>query len=179
MDRGCQTIQEVLTETAGDLERLPEADRRHVAGCPECSQLAAAERNLGSLLAQAVPPADPELERQILAAIGPVPRRRRLLALAPVAASVVFAAAGAFMMGGVPGGSFATLLPHWCARCWLVLSTAASDWLWALFATSRIADMALSPELLVVATLLTITGLAALYRAARRWRKVPLWRPDA
>ena len=98
----CQAIQEILTEHGGGLDRLDEVQSRHLEVCPECREVAAAERALGLLFARAIPPADPGVEEYVLAALRPARIRRRIVAFLPVAASLLVALLGAVMVGGVP-----------------------------------------------------------------------------
>ena len=42
----CQLIQEALAEHRGEVGRLDDVSRRHLDSCPECCEVAAAERAL-------------------------------------------------------------------------------------------------------------------------------------
>ena len=118
MATNCEAIQERLTEYLGETERLSAEERRHVELCPQCCEVAAGENALGLIFSNVLPPADPAMESRVRAAMQTARRRRRLLALLPVAASLLFALLGAVMLGGLPGGSLLALLPvWWSAAC--------------------------------------------------------------
>jgi len=91
----CQTIQEALSENRGEVVRLSAAERRHVDACPACAEVAAAERALGFIFREAVPPADPSVVAGVMAALRPVRTWRRVVAFVPVAASLLLDAVGA------------------------------------------------------------------------------------
>ena len=97
----CQAIQEILTEYRGEIDRLDETPRQHLELCPGCREVAAAERALGLIFEEAVPPADPKIEGAVLAALGPVRIRRRIVAFIPVAASLLVALFGAVLVVGL------------------------------------------------------------------------------
>ena len=82
----CQLIQEALAEHGGDASLLDGRSRGHVQACPECCEVAAAERALGAIFRAALPPADPAIERSVVAAVRASRWRRRALAMVPVAA---------------------------------------------------------------------------------------------
>ena len=119
----CQTIQEILTEHGGRLEGLGGAESQHLEVCPDCREVAAAERALGLLFARAIPPADPSVEEGVLAALRPVWIRRRIVAFLPVAASLLVALVGAVMVGGVPGSGILGLLPEFSAQGWMAFAS--------------------------------------------------------
>ena len=176
MERDCRAIQETLVEVAGDLSRLVEADLRHIETCFQCRAEAEAERGLDRILATAVPPADPALVARVLASLGPVRLRRRLVALVPVAASLALALLGVVMIGGVPGASLLARLPVLSSQGWLSLVGAVGDWVVALAATSSAAQLALPATVPVSAAVLGLIGMALVVAATRRWRPITPWR---
>jgi predicted anti-sigma-YlaC factor YlaD len=174
----CQTIQEILTENGGGLERLDGAESQHLEVCPDCREVAAAERALGLLFARAIPPADPVVEERVLAALRPVRIRRRIVAFLPVAASMLVALVGAIMVGGVPGSGILSLLPEFSTQGWMAFATGVSDWSAAVATGARAAAATLDPVFLAGAGLVSIFGLVGVALTARRWRRVSLWRDD-
>lgn len=174
----CQTIQEMLTENGGGLERLDGAESRHLEVCPGCQEVAAAEKALGLLFRKAIPPADPLIEERVLAALRPVRIRRRIVAFLPVAASLLVALVGAVMVGGVPGSGILGLLPEFSTQGWLAFATSASDWGSAVATGARAAASTLDPAFLAGAGLVSIFGLLGVVLTALRWRRVSLWRDD-
>ena len=174
----CQTIQEILTEHGGRLEGLGGAESQHLEVCPDCLEVAAAERALGLLFARAIPPADPIVEEGVLAALRPVWIRRRIVAFLPVAASLLVALVGAVMVGGVPGSGILGLLPEFSAQGWMAFATSVSDWGAAIAAGARAAATTLDPAFLAGAGLVSFFGLVGVVVTALRWRRVSPWRED-
>lgn len=174
----CRTIQERLVDTAGDPSGLDPAEISHLEACPTCRAVAEAEAGLGRLLAQAVPPEDPDVVRQVMASLRPVRIRRRVAALLPVAASLVLALLGVAMVGGLPGVSLLAQLPLISSHSWLALAHAAGDWSVAMTAASGAARMVLSPVILAGAMLVAVIGLGLIVVAARRWLPVASWHRD-
>ena len=174
----CQTIQEILTENGGGLEGLDAAQGRHLEMCPDCREVAAAEKALGLLFAKAIPPADPAVEERVLAALRPVQIRRRMVAFLPVAASLLVAFVGAVIIGGVPGIGILGLLPEFSAQGWMGFATSVSDWGSAVATGARAAAATLDPGLIAGAGLVSIFGLVGVVLTALRWRRVSLWRDD-
>jgi len=174
----CQTIQEILTEHGGELDRLERAASEHLEVCPDCREVAAAERALRLLFARAVPPADRIVEERIRAALPPLRIRRRVVAFLPVAASLMIALSGAVLLGGVPASGVLGLLPEFSARGWMAFATSVSDWGTAVATGARAAATVLDPAFLAGAGLVSIFGLVGLAVTALRWRRVSLWRDD-
>lgn len=179
MTTDCQEIQEILTEHRGEIDRLDGAVGQHVESCPGCREVAAAEFALAQLLAEAIPPADPSVERGVRAALRPVRIRRRIVAFLPVAASLLVTLLGAVMVGGVPGGGMIALLPMWSAQGWMSLAAGASDMGTALVTGARAAGTVLDPAILLGAALVSMLGLVVVAMAALRWRRVSPWRGDS
>lgn len=172
----CQAVQEALAEHRGEADRLEPAARGHIEVCPGCREAAAAELALGLLFSKAAPPADPELERAVMAALAPVRLRRRLVAFLPVAASLVLAVIGAVVVGGVPGSGVIGLLPGLSAQGWAVFAGSASD-AYAVVANGvRAFAGAVNPALVVAAAVLGLVGLFGVVTTAARWRKMAPWR---
>jgi hypothetical protein len=174
----CQTIQEVLTERGGRLDRLGRAVQRHVEVCPDCREVAAAERALTLLFAKAIPPADSAVEGRVLAALKPMRLRRRVVAFLPVAASLLVALLGASMVGGVPGSGIVGLLPEFSAEGWMAFATSVTDWGTAVATGARAAATTLDPAFLAGAGLVSFFGLVGVAVTALRWRRTSPWRSD-
>lgn len=174
----CRNIQERLVEAAGDPAGLGELELRHLASCATCRAVAEAERGLGRLLEQSVPPADPMVAEQVMAALQPLRVRRLLASWLPVAASLLLALLGVGMLGGVPGGSLLAQLPVVSSQAWLTLADAASDWGVAMSAAAGAARLALPPAVLIAAFVAALAGLGLVIVAARRWQPVARWHRD-
>ncbi len=175
MAKNCEAIQERLTEFFGETERLSDEERRHLELCPQCCEVAAGENALGLIFAAVLPPADPTMEIRVRAAMQTARRRRRFVALLPVAASLFFALLGAVMLGGVPGGSLFALLPVWSSQGWVSLAASVGDWN-TVFTTAAGATTALlSPGILAAAIVVSLLGFAVVTFVARRWRRVSPW----
>lgn len=176
MATSCEAVQELLAEDSGGTNRLSNEERRHLEHCPQCCEIAAAENALGLIFAKVLPPADPAMEDRVRAAMRAALRRRRLLALLPVAASLLVALLGAVMLGGLPGGSLLALLPVWSSQGWVSLVATAGDWNTVLNTTAGSATALLGPGILTAAIVVSILGLGAVAFATRRWRQVSPWR---
>jgi len=174
----CLTIQEILTEYRGETGRLEGADLHHLEVCPACREVAAAERALGLIFAEAMPPADAGVERGVMAALRPARTRRRIVAFLPVAASFLVALMGAVMVGGIPGGGIVRFLPGWSAQGWMAFVTSVSDWGTAVATGARAVAATLDPAVLAAAGLVGFLGLAGVAVTALRWRRVSPWRND-
>jgi hypothetical protein len=172
----CQAIQESLTELRGELGALAPGARAHVDACPECREVAAAELALALVFREAVPPADPAVEQAVMAALGPVWLRRRIVAFLPVAASLGFVAVGAALVGGVPGSGVLGLLPGWTAQSWAALAVRTAEWYAAAASGARAASAVIDPVLIGAAAALGLLGLAGVVTTALRWRKTSPWR---
>ena len=179
MSSECQTIQEALAEQRGEVVRLGEAEQRHIHSCPGCTEVAAAERALGLVFRDAVPPADETVVANVMSALRPVRTRRRIVAFLPVAASMLVALVGAVLVGGVPGSGIVSLLPGWSTQGWSALVSGVSDWYAATATGVRAATAAMDPAFLAGAALLGLLGLAGIILTARRWRKISPWRNDS
>lgn len=178
MATNCEAIQELLTEDSGGTSRLSEEERRHLDLCPQCCEVAAAESALGLIFAKVLPPADPMMEDRVRLAMRSARRRRRALALLPVAASLLFALLGTLMLGGLPGGSLLALLPAWSSQGWVSLAASVGDWNTVLTTTAGTASELLSPGVLMAAIVISLLGFGAVSVATRRWRQVSPWRRD-
>ncbi len=179
MDRVCELIAETLVEVAGDPVGLSAAEREHLDACPSCRALAQSERHLDEVLAAAVPPADPALQQWVIAALRPLRGRRRLAALLPVAASLLTTLTGVAALGGVPGASMLRHLPTTSAHGWLSLVGAANDWVIALAATSRAAQLGLPGTVTILSLAAAALGTASVMIATRRWRPLAPWQRHA
>ena len=174
----CQAIQETLTENGGEVSRLDAAAQRHVGTCPDCCEIAAAEKALGLIFRAAVPPADETVERAVLAAMRPVRIRRRIVALVPVAASLLVALVGVAFVGGIPGSGIAGFLPGWSAQGWAALVGTISDWRVAADTGMSAAAAAFDPGILAAVGIFGLLGLAGVVFTALRWRRISPWRND-
>lgn len=178
MATSCEAIQELLAEVLGETERLSDEERRHLDLCPQCCEVAAAEGALGLIFAKVLPPADPAMEDRVRAAMRTLRRRRRALALLPVAASLFVALLGAVMLGGLPGGSLLALLPVWSSQGWVSLAASVGDWNTVLTTSVGAASALFSPGVLVGAVLVSLLGVGVVAVTTRRWRQVSPWRHD-
>jgi hypothetical protein len=141
--------------------------------------VAVAEVGLAAVLARAVPPAAPELQGAVLAAVAGARRRRRVLAFLPVAASLVLCCLGFGLLGGLPGSGAFGLLPQWSAQGSLALAGALRDWHVVVTAAARSVAAVLPPAALLVAGLLALGGAVGLVAAAgglRRRLESVAWR---
>ena len=172
----CQAVQESLAEHRGAVERLDRAARGHLEDCPLCQEVAAAEHALGLIFTRAVPPADPEIERAVLEALGTARLRRRLVAFVPVAASLLLAVIGALLVGGVPGSGVLSRLPGWSTQGWVAFAGGVSAWTTTVVAGARAAAAAIDPGLLAGAAVLGLLGLVGVVTTALRWRRISPWR---
>jgi hypothetical protein len=172
----CQTIQEMVTESGGDIDRFDAAVRQHFDTCAGCREVAAGERAIGLLFSAAVPPADREVERRVMASLKPARIRRRIVAFMPVAASLIMVLAGALMLGGVPGSGVLSFVPKWSADGWMAFVTRASDWGIAMATGARAAAAVLDPMVLVTAGVISLLGVIGVAVTAVRWRKASPWR---
>ncbi len=172
----CEAVQELLAEYLGETNRLSDEERRHLEHCPQCCEIAAAENALGLIFAKVVPPGDPAIEEQVRGAMRAARTRRRILALLPVAASLLVALLGAVMLGGLPGGSLLALLPVWSSQGWVSLAATAGDWNTVLHTAAGSATAILGPGMLAAAIVVSLLGFGAVAVATRRWRQVSPWR---
>lgn len=177
VDRSCQLIQEILIEVEGDTTRLSREELRHLESCASCRAMADSERRLVELLSTAVPPADVAVEKAVMRAVRA--SDRRLVSLVPVAASLLLALLGVSALGGVPGGSLLAMVPFWSSKGWLAIGGAAGDWLVALAATSRAAQVTIPTLVQVASAVVTALGALSIAAAARRWRTLSPWRTRA
>jgi hypothetical protein len=172
----CEAVQELLAEYRGETNRLSDEERRHLEHCPQCCEIAAAENALGLIFAKVVPPGDPAIEERVRGAMRAARRRRRILALLPVAASLLVALLGAVMLGGLPGGSLLALLPVWSSQGWMSVAATAGDWNTVLQTAAGSATAILGPAVLAAAIVISLLGFGVVAVATRRWRQVSPWR---
>ncbi len=172
----CEAIQELLAEVLGETRRLSDEERRHLERCPQCCEVAAAENALGLIFARVFPPADPNMEERVCTALRVSRRRRRVLALLPVAASLFVALLGAVMLGGLPGGSLLALLPVWSSQGWVSLAASVGDWNTVLTTAAGAASALVSPGVLLIAFVVSLLGFGVVAVTTRRLRQVSPWR---
>ena len=176
MATSCERVQELLAEHLGEMAPLSDEERRHLELCPQCCEVAAAENALGLIFTKVLPPADPAMELRIRAGMRAAHRRRRVLALLPVAASLLVALLGTVMLGGLPGGSMLALLPVWSSQGWVALAATVGDWSTVVNTAAGATTALLGPGVLAAACVVSIVGVAAVVLATRRWRQVSPWR---
>ncbi len=171
MTSRCESCQEALVQAAGRTGNLPSGVAEHLAGCADCQAVAAAEIGLARLLELGIPVEDPRLIEAISAAVPRPSGRWRVLALLPVAASLMIALVGAVLLGGVPGGSLLAALPSASAKSVMTLSRALGDWTVAMSAVLHTAGTGLSQVVIWGALILTCLGLGLAGVMVRRWRR--------
>jgi hypothetical protein len=179
VNTGCELIQEALVEAGGDSSQLAEAQLRHLDECASCRAFAHSERRLGELMEIAVPPANPAVEEYVMRSVASLRLRRRLVALLPVAASLLISLVGVAVIGGVPGGSLVARLPGWSLQGVYTLIGAVNDWVVMLATASTAARLILTPLVHGSFLLLAVVASASILVAARRWRRLSPWRPHA
>jgi hypothetical protein len=141
-----------------------------------CAALASDERSLAGLLHQAaLLPDGVDVCAEVMAALPAVRRRRRLLALAPVAAALAIAVLGVALVGGVPGGGLVALLPAWSAQSWAALGAVAADWAVAMVVAARAAGVLVPTTVAVAALALAFLGCVGTVAIAVRWRRRRAW----
>ena len=96
--------------------------------------------------------------------------------MVPVAASLLIAAVGVVLVGGLPGVGVLGLLPGWSSQASLAAAGSAGEWYEVATAGMRAAAAALDPRVLVAAAGLGLLGLTAVVALALRWRKISPWR---
>lgn len=172
MSSECQAIQETLVEHAGELHQLGPEQQQHLSSCTECREVADAEGELQQLFVQAAPPHDPELVQEVMKALPKPGKWRQLIALLPVAASLLVVTSGALLIGGVPGSSLLPLLPMWSTQGWLSLAQGLFDWSAVLLVLSNVLHIQIIFP--VTAALVAMSGASAtgLILAAQRQRKM-------
>lgn len=178
METRCTTLQELLVEGSGRPDELPAQLRAHLAVCRECEAVASSERALAAMLDAAVPPLAEPLERAVLTALPPRRLRRGLWSLLPVAVSLLLAAVGAAVAGGVPGGSLLTHLPEVAGHGALALLGSASEWAVAMAAVTRTVGASLPVGVTAAAALLALVGFGSVAIAIRRWAPELAWRRE-
>jgi hypothetical protein len=164
-----------LVEVAGVAEALEGEARHHVASCSECAELASEERRLHAAFDAAIAPDDPALQQQIMTAVHRRRLRRRLFNLVPMAASLVLAAVGLLMIGGLPGSGLVSLLPLWSGQGWLAFTNAARDWTLVLLTTAQMAGDLIPPLVHVAAALVAVVGFWTSASALSRGRETARW----
>jgi hypothetical protein len=137
--------------------------------------VAEAEGELQELLADAVPPYDPELVQQVLMALPKPGRWHQWIALLPIAASLLVVACGALLVGGIPGSSLLPLLPQWSSQGWTSLLQGLFDWSVVLPVAANILHVKIA--FAVTAGLVAIAGssLTSLLLLAQRQRQIHRW----
>jgi len=136
--------------------------------------VAEAELGLGRLLERAVPPADPEIVEQVMAAVAPL-RVRRLLAACCRWRRRWCSRCSAWRWWRRAGGSLLAQLPVVSSQAWLYLANAASDWGVAMSAAAGAARLAMPPAFLIAAVVAAVVGLVLIVAATRRWQLVARW----
>ncbi len=136
------------------------------------SELERLDVEVGRVLAAAAWPAAVDLERAVLSAVRPAMRRRRLLGAVPVGVSLAVTAAGAGMLGGVPGGGVVSMLPGWSSAAVVHLLACLEGWRVAL---SSAAGMDLAVGVQVAATAAAVLAATATGALVHRWRRIAAW----
>lgn len=136
---------------------------------PELQRL---DAEVGRVLAGATWPPAVDLEPAVLSAVRPAMRRRRLLGAVPVVLSLGVTAAGAGLLGGVPGGRMVSMLPEWSSAAVVHLLASLEGWRIAL---SSAAGLELAVGVQLAATAAAVLALAATGALVHRWRRVAAW----
>lgn len=175
MNRDCNNIQATMVEVAGKPELLDDKDQQHLEHCEDCRRRVAHEVALARILSSARPPADPQLQARIATALAGVTARRRWLAAAPAAASLVLVMLGLGFLGGVPGGSFVSGLAGRAGGSWLLLVDSAVESLGGLATLARVVAELMPLSMGLASALVSVIGVAAVLGLTRRWRRLPAW----
>jgi hypothetical protein len=178
MPRDCKVIQEDLTRFSGDVDQLERGGQNHLEHCPECSNVAREEKELGQLLSQAIPPADESLQSLIITSLRRLQARRRTLALVPIAASFMVFLAGISLLGSIPGSSLAAQFPRWTSSSWMSLAGAFTDWQIALSLAAASLSEAIPFTAVIFAAFCAAGGLVTSLALLHKWNKRISWQPS-
>lgn len=175
MNKQCETVRYILVEHSGAKDLQDPVVDSHLEDCEDCRRFVATEARLVEVLEAASPPADPPLQERVIHAVQILDARRRRLALAPVAASVVLVLAGVTVLGGVPAASMAAALPSWAGSGWPALAGMLMDFVGALSAVAvGLAEMISGPVVLGAA-MVFVAGIGTMVLISKRWRRQALW----
>ncbi len=168
MNVECQRVQELLAESGGRTDTLPEDAVRHLGACQECARAAEQERELARLLAVALPPEDAALTERIMEAVGRRRRAQRLLRLLPLAASVLLVLGAAVLLGGVPGSGLLAAVPGTAVAGCLGLTGGAIAWVRSVAVAAGALASVVPGWVIWGAMLLVLGGLLVGRRLLRR-----------
>ncbi len=175
MNNQCETVRYILVEHSGARDREDPVVDRHLEECEDCRRFATTEARLIEIFEAASPPADRPLQERVIHTVVTLEARRRRLALAPVAASVVLVLSGVTVLGGVPAASMAAALPSWAGSGWAALAGMMMDFVGALSAVAvGLADMISGPVVLGAA-MVVVAGVGTMVLISKRWRRQALW----
>jgi len=171
----CETVRSLLVEDPGCSSRHDPVVEPHLETCHACRRFAAAEDRLARILSDALPQADPALQRRVVLGIKVVEERRRRLALAPVAASAIFILIGVTLMGGVPGASLMASLPAWTGGGWSVATAMLMDVVGAMHAVASGVAGVITGSIILGALMTVVVGITVMVSASKRWRRTAPW----
>jgi predicted anti-sigma-YlaC factor YlaD len=177
VDSRCNDIQEALVELAGEREQLAAELLAHLDQCEECRAVSDSERRLSEMLRSCVPEAN--LETAVQAAVSRSRVWRRVKNALPVLAAVIVLLSGIGLLGGVPGGSLVSLVPHWSAQGWSVLFEVAGGWMLVLSAGAQIVSTQLATLTLIGFGVVTLLGASSVVVVARRWVHRRAWQRNS
>jgi len=164
----CQRVQELLAESGGRIDGLPEDAVRHLGVCRECARAAEQERELADLFAAVLPPEDAALTERIMEAVGRQRRTQRLLRLLPLAASVLLVLGAVVLLGGVPGSGLLAAVPGTAVAGCLGLTGGAIAWIRSVAVAAGALASVVPGWVMGGAVLLVLAGLLAGRRLLRR-----------
>jgi len=170
----CETVRYILVEHSGASDLKDPVVDRHLEQCEECRLFAATEARLVDVFEAALPPADRNLQERVIQTISTLEARRRRLAFAPVAASVVLVLAGVTVLGGVPAASMAAALPSWAGGGWAALAGMVMDFVGALSAVAVGMAELISGPVVLGAAMVVVAGIGTTVLISKRWRRQAL-----
>lgn len=176
MTRDCTQIQKEIVEVGGSVENLERGLRGHIRTCDSCRRIAELETSLTAILAEASPPADPELQERITTGVARLRRRRQLWSVLPVAASLMVALLGVVALGGVPAGGLAANLAVGSGAGWMELVSSLGQLATVATVTVEALSRAVTPAFGLLAAGVMLSGIFGLGQLSRRWKLQPQWR---
>jgi len=159
--------------------QLTATQRRHLTTCDGCAEVQERELLLAGLFTAATPKDDPVLQQRI---IGSLPRRRlttKLISLLPVVGSGLVGAAGAVLVGDLPGSSLLSLVPGVAGSGWSAVWHTFTDWGIVLLTSAQAVGGQLPTSTTILAGITTGIGGLALVALVNNLRSRVLWCRDS